>query len=89
MKNRLHLDFTIELASERKKFLEDYLQKINFVPNNEELELMANYILWGKSASTPTTKNKGSVAAEAGITITTRNGTWDKKEKAESLEALI
>lgn len=89
MKNRLHLDFTIELASERKKFLEDYLEKISFVPNNEELELMANYILWGKSTLVPTTKNKGSVAAEAGITITTRNGTWDKKEKAESLEALI
>ena len=86
--NRLHLDFTIEFASERKKFLEEYLQKINFNPNSEELELMANYILWGKSTSEGKKKSK-SVANETGIIITTKNGTWDRKEKAESLEALI
>lgn len=96
--SRLRLDFTIELAEHRRRFLEEYLRSISFIPNSEELELMGNYILWGKSTnkeddpapSTKTkTKKRTNVASEAGIAIATRNGTWDKKEKAESLDALI
>lgn len=95
--NRLHLDFTLIGAEERKKFLNDYLSKIDFVPTQEELETMGNYLLWGKATpneknfeAAPTTFNKkDTIAAQAGIDIKTSHGTWDNKSKAESLDALI
>lgn len=99
MKNRLHLDFTILEASERKRFLNDYLNKIDFTPTADELETMGNYILWGSSntsneaqdslSSKKTFNKKNTIAAQSGIEIRTSHGTWDTKEKAESLDALI
>ena len=98
MANRLHLDFTIIDAEERKKFLEDYLQRIDFNPTSDELETMGNYILWGRalnanqneeSLTQKTFNKKETVAAKAGIEIKTSHGTWDTKEKTESLDALI
>ena len=51
MNNRLHLDFQIESIEDRNKFLEEYLQREEFIKKpltEEELETCANYILWGK-----------------------------------------
>ncbi len=93
--NRLKLDFTILDSVERKKFLDEYLQRIKFTPNEEELELMANYILWGRdpnlddSANPKTYEKKSTLAAQNGIEIQTRHKTWDTKNKTESLDALI
>lgn len=125
MKNRLHLDFTLVGADERRKFLRDYIERIEFKPTADELEMMGNYILWGevpkKNYTTSENKSnveggrpyetvmqrtinptnesfksskrafnkKNTVAAQAGIELRTRHGTWDTKEKAESLDALI
>ena len=100
--NRLRLDFTIIDWEGRKDFLDEYLQRITFEPTPEELETMGNYLLWGKataktdpnsppltSNSTSTFNKKDTIAAKSGIEIKTTHGTWDSKEKAESLDALI
>ena len=61
---------------------------------------MGNYLLWGKAPMeencdsaplnpTPTFNKKDTIAAKSGIEIKTTHGTWDSKEKAESLDALI
>lgn len=78
--NRLKLDFSLQTAEERNQFLKDYLVQFDNL-NERELETIANYLLWGKTAN--------GTALGAGIDIKTRNGTWDKKEKSESLEALL
>lgn len=78
--NRLKLDFSLQTAEERNQFLKDYLVQFDNL-NERELETIANYLLWGKTST--------GEALGAGIDIKTRNGTWDKKEKSESLEALL
>ena len=78
--NRLKLNFSLQTAEERNQFLKDYLVQFDNL-NERELETIANYLLWGKTAD--------GTALGAGIDIKTRNGTWDKKEKSESLEALL
>lgn len=45
MVNRLKLDFSITSAADRKVFVDNYIKRINFVPNEKELEMMGNYIL--------------------------------------------
>ena len=77
--NRLKLDFSLQTAEERNQFLQTYLVQFDNL-TEQELETIANYLLWGKV-------NGESLGK--GIEIKTRNGTWDKKEKAESLEALL
>lgn len=79
--NRLNLDFSLSTMEERRKFLDIYINKIPY-PTEEELEIMANYILWGKDidGKSPIQKKE--------IQIKTRNGTWDKKNE-ESLDALL
>ena len=47
--NRLQLDWTLVLRTDRNAFIDDYLDNITFKPNEDELSMMANYILWGKS----------------------------------------
>ena len=45
MNNRLHLDFQIESIEDRNKFLEEYLQREEFIKKpltEEELETCAN-----------------------------------------------
>lgn len=89
--NRLKLDFTIESAPDRKKFIFKYLEREEFIfepPTPEELETIANYLLWGKTTDSEGNPTKISEAADSGIQIKTKNGTWDKKEEAESLESL-
>lgn len=83
--NRLRLDFSLETAEERKKFLDEYLQRGEFItkpPTDEELETMGNYLLWGRAEN-----GKNSVQNKL-VQIQTKNGTWDKRED-ESLDGLI
>lgn len=85
--NRLQLDFKLTTTEERKAFLDNYLLQPQFTkrpPTEEELETMANYLLWGKDPVT------GLNAKQAGIVdIETKHGTWDKNSNVESLEGLM
>lgn len=80
MVNRLKLDFSLETAEERNQFLSTYLVQFDDLTASE-LETIANYLLWGKASN--------GKALGDGIEIKTKSGTWDKKEVAESLEALL
>ena len=84
--NRLKLDFSIELAADRQKFVEEYLNEPEFCvkpPTTQELETISNYILWGKDPDGETVVSKGLVELE------TKNGNWTKKHTDESLDALL
>lgn len=85
--NRLQLDFKLTTTDERADFLNEYLQRPEFVkrpPTEEELETMGNYLLWGKDPVT------GLNAKQAGLVdIETKHGTWDKNSNIESLEGLM
>lgn len=87
MTNRLHLDFSLNTNQERKEFLDAYLRTEQFTkrpPTAEELETMANYLLWGKDPET------GLNAKQAGIVdIETKHGTWDRNNAFDSLEGLM
>jgi hypothetical protein len=75
-RNRLQLDFSLPTAEERQVFLTEYLEALPFTPTSSELELMADYVLWG---------DKNAPQGEA-IELETY---WKKKEKKiESLEEL-
>lgn len=85
MINRLHLDFQLETATERRDFLNEYLKRTEFQLkplSEEELEMCGNYLLWGKDED-----GKNSVQKKI-VEIKTKKGTWDKKED-ESLDALL
>lgn len=45
--NRLHLDFSLGTATARAEFAQHYLDSLNFKPTPEELETIANYMLYG------------------------------------------
>lgn len=48
MYNRLHLDFALESQEERNQFLQEYLERPEFIakpPTESELETMGNYLL--------------------------------------------
>ena len=87
MTNRLRLDFSLSTNSERREFLENYLAQDQFTsrpPTEDELEMMANYLLWGKDPKT------GLNAQQEGICqIDTKHGTWDKDGTVESLDGLL
>lgn len=84
--NRLHLDFSLVTNEERAQFLDTYLQRPEFTkfpPTEEELETMANYLLWGKDPKT------GLNAKQAKLCdIATKYKTWDT-DAVESLEGLM
>lgn len=84
--NRLNLDFKIELREDRVKYIEDYLKNIRFSPNEQEVEMMGKYILWGKTSKDD--KNGNSRLRAEGFELETRSGTWDSG-KTESLDALL
>jgi hypothetical protein len=53
--SRLKLDFNLKTNIERKQFLDNYLLSETFVkypPTEDELEMMGNYVLWGKDPAT-------------------------------------
>lgn len=83
--NRLDLDFSIDSIEDRNKFLHNYLNRPEFKnkpPSGEELEMCANYVLWGRDAN-----GKNAVQRKE-IQIETKNKTWTAS-KEESLEALL
>ena len=83
--NRLHLDFTINGTNDRKAFVDTYVQRPEFqrVPLTEdELETIANYILWGKDSDGLNCTQRGEIQIE------TRNKTW-QRDDTESLDAMM
>lgn len=83
---RLRLDFSLATAQERREFLDSYLTTETFrikSPTDEELELMGNYVLWGKNPTSGL-----SIEKEAGLTINTKHNTWNK-DNVESLDELL
>jgi hypothetical protein len=64
MAKRLHLDFSIEKTNDRKTFVDTYIQRPEFqrVPLTEdELETIANYILWGKDSDGLNCTQRGEI----------------------------
>ena len=83
--NRLHLDFSISGTSERKDFVDQYVQRPEFITkplNEDELETIANYILWGKDDDGLNCTQRGEIQIE------TRNKTW-QRDDTESLDAMM
>ena len=85
MANRLHLDFSISGTIERKDFVDQYVQRPEFLIKpltEDELETIANYILWGKDLDGQSLVQKGDISIE------TRNKTW-QRDDTESLDAMM
>lgn len=83
-KNRLKLDWGLSTSMERNNFLSIYLSKEPFLsspPNEEELETMANYVLWGKN------ENGQNLEQEGLVELPRRNSTWTS-QNIESLDEL-
>lgn len=83
--NRLHLDFSISSTSERKDFVDQYVQRPEFISKpltEDELETIANYILWGKDPDGLNCTQRGEIQIE------TRNKTW-QRDDTESLDAMM
>ena len=83
--NRLKLDFSIQSTDGRRDFVSQYVLQPQFskVPLTEdELETIANYILWGKDPDGLNCTQKGEIQIE------TRNKTW-QRDDTESLDALM
>mgnify|MGYP003310524814 CR=1 FL=1 len=84
--NRLNLNWKISLRDERAQFIQDYIRTIPFTPTDEELEMMGNYILWGKLNQSD--KDGPSRLKDEGLYIPTRANDW-VDDNVESLDALI
>ena len=85
MANRLHLDFSISSTSDRKDFVDQYVQRPEFIRvplTEDELETIANYILWGKDPDGLNCTQRGEIQIE------TRNKTW-QRDDTESLDAMM
>lgn len=82
MSNRLNLDFNIETTTDRTTFVQKYLNGINFIPTEEELETIANYVLYGKD---PDGKN---LVQKKQIEITPKHKTWSTQDQVDSLDQL-
>lgn len=82
MANRIFLDWKLNTTEERRDFVVNYLKEIKFVPNEEELEILSNYILWGKDPDGLNVTQRGEIQIE------TRNKTW-QRDDTESLDALM
>lgn len=80
--SRLNLNFQLNSISERSDFVKSYLSSIKFTPTSDELEMCANYILWGKDI------DGLNVTQRKEIEIETKHKTWIKNN-AESLEELM
>lgn len=83
--NRLHLDFSINGTNDRKDFVDEYIQRPEFISRpltEDELETIANYILFGKD------DDGTSAVQKKDIQIETRNKTW-QRDDTESLDAMM
>lgn len=82
--NRLKLDFSLQTDVERQAFLTQYLEHPMFKerpPTSDELETMADYLLWGKN-------EEGLNGKQQGLDLKTKHGTWDDSP-VDSLEELM
>jgi hypothetical protein len=82
--NRLKLDFSLQTDVERKEFLDKYLLSETFSdrpPTPDELETMADYLLWGKN-------EEGLNGKQQGLDLRTKHGTWDESP-VDSLDELM
>ena len=71
--NRLKLNFSLVTTDERKNFLEEYLRSDTFKdtpPTEDELNTMADYLLWGKN-------DQGKNGRQLGLELHTKHKTWD------------
>lgn len=85
MSNRLKLNFALQGRDERVAFLKDYLKEPMFQsrpPTEDELDTMANYILWGVNPAT------GKNGKQEGLDLPTRHGTWEPNTH-DSLDELM
>ena len=83
-KNRLKLDWALSTSTERNSFLSTYLAQEPFLsspPNEDELETLANYVLWGKNEEGQNIEQEGLVE------LPRRNSTWTS-QNVESLDEL-
>lgn len=93
MKNRLNLNFVLETAEERVNFVDRYLAEFPYEPTEEELETIANYILYGKASSDAyfnLLDRKGkdgqrSVVNAGYVQINSRYGTAQPEESLDAL----
>lgn len=85
MGNRLKLDWTLSTSVERSDFLKQYIKEETFEkrpPTEDELETMANYLLWGQDEDGLNPDQKKE------IQLPRRNQTW-VTQNFESLEELL
>lgn len=94
-KNRLDLNFNIESAQDRQDFINEYLAGIRFTPSQEELETMANYVLYGRKSPSDhfnLVNEKGgdllSLVDAGYVEIESKRSSW-KKKQPESLNNLL
>ena len=81
MANRLFLDWGLTTSEERKNFLDTYIPTLNFIPNQDELETLANYILWGKNEEGQNIEQEGLVE------LPRKYATWSA-QNVDSLDEL-
>ena len=79
--NRLKLDWSLNTTNDRRDFVDKYIQQLP-KPTDDELETIANYILWGKEA------DGTSAVQKKDLQIETRNKTW-QRDDTESLDAML
>lgn len=79
MNNRLRLNFALETAEERLKFLDSYLPTLKFTPNEHELETLSDYLLWGKNEKGLNSQQDGNITLKE----------WAPSQNIESLEGLM
>lgn len=85
MKNRLNLDWALSTSEERAQFLNQYIESETFSkypPTEDELETMANYLLWGQDSDGLNSDQKKE------IQLPRRNSTWST-QPIESLDELM
>lgn len=82
--NRLKLDWALSTSTERNEFVQQYIQQEPFKSKplrEEELETIANYILWGKN------ENGQNLDQEGLVELPRKNSTWTS-QNIESLDEL-
>lgn len=85
LKKKFSLDYNIYSDKDRVKAIEDIFKTLNTTPSNSDLELMANYILYGKDEN-----DENAVQRKETYEEKKRYGSFKKaSEKVESLDAIM
>lgn len=84
--NRLKLNFDLPDYESRANFIDNYIAEWphSTPPTEDEIEMMGNYILWGKDP-----KTGRNVVQDRLIEIDTKNTQWQRRKDDESLDALL